>query len=161
MITLRGWFTLSALILLLFSCAGTPERDHFEGYVPELGIIVKVRTIKLFETGHETTPYGEREYSTLFDGGATRYIGYELLLEHPDPGREVLFALNAIWYDQAGEEAIARTSLDTRLEEGWTASAHWGGYGTGKAGTFWKPGEYRVDFFIGDELIGTSTFTVE
>ncbi|MBI5892517.1 MAG: caspase family protein [Deltaproteobacteria bacterium] len=134
----------------------TPSYDM--GYVPIIN--GKVREVKFFETGYDMVKYENREYRTNFSQTNTRYIGWEIYIDHPIPDRKIDFKIESIWYYPDGS-VFARYTHDTYVQTDWSTSYHNASYGwKDYSQSNWKTGTYRIDFYVSGQKIGSSAFTV-
>jgi hypothetical protein len=119
----------------------------------------RVTALRFFESGSDLTPFSQRTYNNSFDKSKTRYIGWELDLEHPAPGSRLYFDIVAIWYRPDGEE-YARQTLHSYVEANWANSQHALGWGSPDAGSVFSYGDYRVDLLVQGEKIASGTFHI-
>lgn len=119
---------------------------------------VKVRGLRLFESGADGQTVDKRVYATRFSRDSVRFLNYELDLTYPDPKRTVEFTLRAFYYDATGQLMVFQ-SQNAHLEAGWTQSYHWNGYGWPDPG-HWQPGKYRLDLFDGTDKVATLPFEI-
>lgn len=123
-------------------------------------INAQVTALKFFETPYDTLPMEQRIHTHNFMTNRTRYVSWELHMQHPAAGRRVEFPIDAIWYSPDGS-VFARQTKNTYIEADWTSSWHafgngWRDYST----TTWKPGTYRVDLFIDGDKVASGSFTM-
>jgi hypothetical protein len=125
----------------------------------------QVQILRFYESGYDVVPREQRVYAERFARETTRYINWELNLEHPAPGRWVDFQITAVYYrwNEAGSVAFCkefdRHTLDTHVEGDWTWSSHGYGYGFDDPGN-WALGSYRVDTFFAGEVIAIYYFEI-
>jgi hypothetical protein len=119
----------------------------------------QVQILRFYESGYEVVPREQRVYEERFARETTRYVNWELNLEHPAPGRRVDFQITAVYYrantnSATGWEEFHRHTVDTYVEGDWTSSYHWSGYGFADPGN-WAINSYRVDtLFEGQPIAG-------
>lgn len=121
-------------------------------------IQARVTSIQFFEGGYDGIPYNQRVYNISFPKSSTRAIWWELNLEHPDPGRRIDFAIEAVFYRWDGTE-IAQQVNNTAVQMTWTTSFHSLGWGWKEAGN-WAAGTYRVVLFVDGKKVGDGIFTI-
>lgn len=123
-------------------------------------INAKVTGVKFFETPYDTVPKDQRIYTRNFMTNRSRFISWEVLLEHPAAGRRVDFPIDAVWYDTNGS-IMTRQTRNAYIEAHWTTSWQTLSYGWREFGTnTWKPGTYRVDLFVDGDKIASESFTM-
>jgi serine/threonine protein kinase len=117
-----------------------------------------VTDMRFFEGGYDIPPRDERQYTTRFAQSDTRYINYELNLEFPEPGHQVEFQVEAVYYRPDGTE-LTTLSADYHLEADWTTSWHAKGWGWDEPGN-WPVGTYDVELYVDGYLIAFGVFEV-
>jgi len=125
-------------------------------YIPLLD--ANVTKIRFFESGFDAIPRRERVYKNRFSSSNTRYIDWELNLEHPQQGRQVDFKIDAIWYRSDGS-VLAKQTKKTYIKPNWTNSYHSRGWGSDSR-SWWFPDTYKVEFYIKGEKVSSGTFEV-
>jgi len=120
----------------------------------------RVRSVGLFEDGSGSpTPHGKRVYKTKFAKTDTRYIFWELNLEHPlRRNQRFNFPLKAILYNSSGNILKVQTH-NTYVEPGWTWSYHSIGIGWNDFGK-WLPGTYKIELYVGNKKVSGKKFEV-
>ena len=119
----------------------------------------RVLSLKFYSSGSEIIPFERRQYQDQFAVSSTRYINWELLLEHPNqPGLSLKFAVEANWHTPQGTE-LASQILQTYVEPGWLTSRHNYGWGWTDPGN-WQPGAYKVEIMIQGEHVAEGSFEV-
>jgi hypothetical protein len=119
-----------------------------------------VTNVRFFEGPDDMPAYGKRSYLTGFSRTRTRFINWELNLQHPAPGRRIDFTIEHIYFDPYGKE-INRASQNTYILENWTNSYHQYGYGWKVASSNgWFAGTYRVDLYVNGVKIASESFNV-
>jgi len=116
-----------------------------------------VESIKLFESGAEAPEKGKRFYRTKFRKNDTRYVNWELNLQHMFRDRTD-YRFHYFIYDE-NNEIFGEQVNDSYFEADWQDSTHNGGWGFKNSGN-WKQGNYRVELYIDDELIATAPFQI-
>ncbi len=124
-------------------------------------ISAKVTSLKFFESGYDMTPHKERVYKDRFAKSDTRYIFWELNLEHPAPGRWVNLPLEVFWFrtDTNPITLVKRQVHQTSLQSDWTWSYHNNDYGWDEPDR-WEVGSYQVDIFVGETKVASGTFEI-
>lgn len=123
------------------------------------GINSQIITFKFFECPNEGVPFEQRNYSNLFEQTTTRFIDFELKLEHYPPGRVVEIPLTIKYFYPDGTQ-MAEFIENIKIEAGWTWSIHWGnGWGWVEPGQ-WKTGTYTVKIFEDTREIVSGRFSI-
>jgi hypothetical protein len=104
-------------------------------------------------------PYPERPYAARFVRAETRFVFWEMVLDHPAPGRRVPVEFESVFFRPDGSE-WARQTLPTGIEADWTWSHHHYRWGWEVPG-HWAPGRYRVAVRLWDEEQAAGEFEIE
>jgi hypothetical protein len=138
--------------------AGTAREEPrpATGVIP--AIQARVRGVKLYEGGDQGPLYGDRAYAEAFAARDTRFVYWELDLEHPNTQRRLDFEVRAVWYRPDGQVWAERTKA-THLEPAWRTSQHTHGLGWPERGK-WEPGRYRVVLSVDGEEVAERTFEI-
>ena len=150
---------LTLVLLLIAGAAGLafqPLAYAASGHIPSLN--AKVTALRFFETPYTMVPREKREYANRFGKGEVRFIGWELSLEFPSPGRQVDFPIEQVWY-RADGTVFARQTLQTHMEAAWTSSFHYQSWGWNNRGN-WPAGAYRVDLYVGGQKAASGSFKI-
>lgn len=129
---------------------------------PKAGPVVHmtVDSVRFFETADDLTPVKARGYVTRFKRSSIRHIGWELRFTHPKPESRVDFKIEAVWFGPSGN-LLHRQTMNTFVPVGsansWSAMS-WGC--PERPCKLWEVGEYRVDFFVGENKIATGSFEI-
>jgi hypothetical protein len=129
--------------------------------IPSLN--ARVTELLLFESAYDPPPAEQRVYQQRFASDTSRYINWELNLEHPAPGRPIDFVITAIWYQDNGTgswEEIFRQTKAASIEGEWTSSYHNLGYGCDDPVNCWEVGSYRVDIYVAGNMIASAPFQI-
>jgi hypothetical protein len=121
-------------------------------------INARVKDVRFYESDKGTIPFDKRKYATGFDSTKTRFINWELNLEHPQPKQRVNFEIDAIWSTPDGS-VFAKQTMQSHVEPNWSNSHHSLGRGYETPGKF-DSGNYRVDLFVKGELVSIGSFTI-
>lgn len=165
-------YRLVIICLLLILSAGylpaqneVPEKEQDLGLTPnargaDLSWVdsIQAESLLFFEKGREELPVDQRSYQTEFDQATTRYVAWELRLQHPPPAKIHPFTIETVFYGPAGNE-LGRLQHETQCAPGEQKSIHSRGWGWPDPG-FWTEGAYRVAFYIGDRLLDEKTFHI-
>ncbi len=120
----------------------------------------KVTEVKFFEGGDNMPAKDLRSYETRFSRTATRYVYYELNIEHPMPGTRKDFTVESRWFGPGGFE-IFRGNLQTGIEGDWASSWHSNGYGWREmSSSTWVAGDYSVDLYVDGIKIANGGFSI-
>lgn len=132
-----------------------PEKDQETSYIAA----IKARSgpLLFFEDRKGTGNQENRDFRFSFDVDSTRAIYWHLNLKHPEPGRNVPFRIDQVWYYQG--DVMTRQSLDTSIDADWTSSYHYAGWGYPSAGQ-WELGVYSVDLFVNGTKITSGSFDI-
>jgi hypothetical protein len=108
------------LTALLGASPSVASAQSPTGYIAS----IKVTFLRFFETPPppHVPPRERRVYSTRFPRSQVRRIFWELNLEHPPPGRQVTFPIDAVWYSPMGNGQGHRQRLQASLQRDWTWS---------------------------------------
>jgi hypothetical protein len=111
------------------SFVGVPA-DGGSGYVipatltvlePDIpSLHARVTELLLFESANDPPLADQRVYQQRFASDTTRYINWELNLEHPAPGQPLDFEITAVWYQDNGTsswEEIFRQTFDASMNQ--------------------------------------------
>lgn len=140
--------------------AYVPKTDPAKGsrYIDFLN--AQVTDIKFFEGGENTPAKNVRSYRTSFPRTATKYVNWELNLQHPASGVRKDFVIEHIWFNPYGNE-IFRHNFNSYIQDNWTSSYHNNGYGWAKtSSTTWIAGTYRVDLYVDGTKIASGNFNI-
>jgi len=118
----------------------------------------KVAGLRFYESGPDILPLNERVYKGTFATSTTRYINWELTLQHPQPNQRIDFRAAAIYYRPDGS-IMTEHGINTYLESNWIDSFHTSGWGWPEPGN-WKTGEYAVEIFVNDQKVANGSFSV-
>ncbi len=124
--------------------------------IPSLN--AEVTNLKFFASPYKMTPYAERKYSKRFSRASTRYVGWEMNLDYPQPGRKRPFEIMATWYNPDGSVNTVQP-YKTSLGADWTSSHHQQMWGWKEPGN-WKPGTYRVKLTVDGQVVADNTFDI-
>ena len=122
-------------------------------------IKARVTSFRLYESGEGRSPLNKRKYGHIFAKSQTRYVNWEVNLEHPPLQRRNDFTLNAIWYRADGTTLIQQ-SLQSYVESGRHSSYHGHGLGAKKLDSYWQTGSYRIDLYADGKKIASDSFEV-
>jgi hypothetical protein len=117
-----------------------------------------VTTLRFFESGPGMLPFNERFYRNEFLSTATRFINWEIQLNHPPPDQRIDFRIDAVWHRFDGSVIIQET-VPTYIEPYRNNSFYTFGRGNMNPGT-WLVGDYSVEFYIEGKRIGYGAFRV-
>lgn len=124
----------------------SPEANRASNENPKyISIKAGMKRIRLFESSSQPTPYNERTYQIRFNRKETRYIAYELTLDHRPFGRKVDFEIMAIWYgpdDKVAHKSVEKFTIGPEFSDSVCAA------GWRFNGGAWTPGIYKVDLMI-------------
>ncbi len=144
----------------LTSCSGDSVIYLFDGYVPSLERNITVTDLLFFESSYEHIVSGNEDYSTTFDGSDTRFINWEVRMEHPPMDQDQEFRIQSSYLNKNGTP-VGMTRHTGMIESHWDYSYHGTGYGD-EHRRFWRyySGRFTVEIFIDDTHIGTGSFRV-
>lgn len=150
----RWW---EGLVLTPWSPADQDETASSDGCdIPS--VQANITRIRFFESGYDIPPVGRRTYQNEFDASTTRYINWELGLQHPASERDIPFKIVGTWFKPDGTN-FGDSMLETRLEAGGGSSTHATGWGWKDPG-HWQPGTYRVEFYVAGERVAERSCVV-
>jgi hypothetical protein len=119
----------------------------------------RVAAIKFFESGEETITRSDRIYENNFSSASTRFINWELTLDHECPPEEREDFVVQVTYFNPDGTVFTNYSVNTYVDAGWTKSTHSSGWGWEKSGN-WPEGKYRVELEIIGKVKIVDTFKV-
>jgi len=126
------------------------------GVIPSLN--AKVTNLRFYESGYQPTDMNERVYASQFRRDRSRYINWELRLEHPKRERRVDFRIDVTWYRPDGS-VLAKQNVQAHLEESWINSFWYHSWGWEEP-FHWLQGKYRVELSIDGSKIAVGSFTI-
>jgi hypothetical protein len=116
--------------------------------------------VKFFEKARgEVPPKAQRIYANVFSAATARYISWEIDIALDSRPADFEFQLEVVWYGPAGFST--RQTVDpSQVKKDWIGItvASWG-VGSNNTNA-WKPGTYRVDFFVNQKKIASNTFEI-
>jgi hypothetical protein len=146
-----------ALLKKAVSNCNRTVRSNLFGDSPALRYnSVKVR---FFPTGYKMCPQGQRDYRTLIARKDATFVGWELNLALPAPGRRLDYQIKAHWFKPDGS-LLTHQTAQTYCEATWTAPWCARSWGYQKPGN-WEPGTYRVEFYINGNKAAEEQFTIQ
>jgi len=119
----------------------------------------KVTSLLFFESGYNFIPKNQRRYTEKFNESETRYINWELNLEHPEPGEKVSFIITYVYYKPDGTE-LCRLKELSDIDKDWSNSWKSQGWGNKNPGAVYSKGIYSVKLYMADEEIASGKFEV-
>jgi hypothetical protein len=120
---------------------------------------VEIEEVRLFNADEDPDSSAYREYSNNFGQADAKVIYCELDLMHPGLKERKEFVMQAIYFYQDGSE-YGKVEIEPVVESGWTDSNWVVGFGWDDPGR-WDVGTYRVDVYVGDEIISSESFEIE
>ncbi len=117
----------------------------------------RVDSIRFFESGTNQAARGERQYRNKFTAEHTKFISWELNLEHETHAQDVDFEIEAKWYDPNGEEFLFMSHPVKKAAHA-VKSDYTSGWGSTDAGWVWKstarlPTPFASDWYFTPEQI--------
>ena len=119
-----------------------------------------MKSLRIFESDYSQPAKNQRQYGSRFKSSSTRFLNWQLDLTYSKPGRRVDFKILAICYRQNGS-VLFRQSMDAHANADWTSSWHSMGWGNRALGKAWRPGSYRLDIVVDNQVIASRKFRVE
>jgi hypothetical protein len=119
----------------------------------------KVTSLLFYEGGYNILPKNQRKYAEIFNKSETRYIYWELNLEHPEPGKKANFIITYIYYKPDGTE-FCRSKKLSYINKNWSSSWKTQGWGNKTPGAAYSKGIYSVKLYIADEEIASGKFEI-
>jgi hypothetical protein len=113
---------------------------------------------RFFATGYSMCPQDQRAYRGDFARTDTTFVGWELSLALPAPGRRLDYQIKAHWFKPDGS-LLTHQTAKAHCEATWTSPWHAGSWGYRNPGN-WEPGTYRVEFFINGDKAVEKKFTI-
>jgi serine/threonine protein kinase len=151
-LTTFGFITPTAPVVVY----ATPELGEPTWYIP--AIDAGVNSIQFYESSVDGIPLDERSYSNSFPQSSTRFINWELNLQHPSPTDRIDFTIHAVYYSP-DRSIFAEQDLDTYIDPEWTTSTHFHGWGWDEPGN-WSTGSYLIALYVDNELIASANFDI-
>ena len=150
----KGYFNVTGHSMVSKASYGVPVKGPFSS----LGASVK--SLRIFESDYSQPAKNQRQYGSRFKSSSTRFLNWQLDLTYSKPGRRVDFKILAICYRQNGS-VLFRQSMDAHANADWTSSWHSMGWGNRALGKAWRPGSYRLDIVVDNQVIASRKFRVE
>lgn len=135
-----------------------PEnRDRVEPRIAVLnGRVVALRFFA--SSGGRLTPKEQRRYTTTFTAQELEYLGVEVELQYPAPGRTISLEIRC--EITTGEDRrFGEVTLPITPQPSWTGSFSAGSYGWPQPGR-WTAGRYRVACRLADQLVASGQVTL-
>ena len=146
-----------ALMKKAVSICNRTVRSNLFGDAPALSFnSVKVR---FFPTGYKMCSQNQRDYRTVFTRKDATFVGWELNLALPAPGRRLDYQIKAHWFKPDGS-LLTHQTAQTYCEATWTAPWCARSWGYQKPGN-WEPGTYRVEFYINGNQAAVEKFSIQ
>ena len=127
-----------------------------------LGVIAPIKArvmrVRFFESGEDVPIREQRNYQKTFAATQARYIHWELEFEFPELARAQSVDITAVYYWPDGG-VMGAPVHNAKLEAGWTYSWQSYGWGWPQAGR-WPLGVYKAEFYVGDDKVAASAFTL-
>jgi tetratricopeptide (TPR) repeat protein len=146
---------LGLLVVALLAMLSLPPDARAQsptGSIPSLN--ATVTSLRFFESAYRAPPREQRAYTQRFDPARTRYVHWELTLEHPAPGRQRVFTIQSVWHHPDGR-VLDRLTIQTVVGADWTWSYHnhsWTAVGP------WPVGTYRVVLYVQGQQVASGAF---
>jgi hypothetical protein len=139
----------------VFSAGGN---DHPEMTVR--GARFTVRSVRFYESPQDANiPVAIRIYTARFPSQGTRYVVWELNLQHAELAEPISFFVETVWYNPTGQ-VWARQSTEVHYQtkaENFLVVSGWGNTG---GGAYSVTGKYRVEFSVEKNPIAAGDFEV-
>ncbi|HKR59718.1 MAG TPA: hypothetical protein VJS64_08275 [Pyrinomonadaceae bacterium] len=132
----------------------TPDNVPPSGFVSVLN--AKVQELRFFECDFDMPERKQRVYARRFRAAESRYIGWELVLNHSRVPYTTAWDIRAVYFGDQGE--FFRQEVRATSKDGWTNSFYNQSYGNRTPGAAWKPGMYRVDLWVENQKVASGTF---
>jgi len=134
------------------------ERNGKQVKLPTFSIDPKQTYVRFFESGYNMTQYDQRVYLQRFDHKLSRYINWELNLQHLSADLRKDFIVHVIYYKPDGNELMRQTK-HSYAKEGWESSRHSLGWGWDEPGN-WVPGNYHAVFSVAGKKVAEGDFEI-
>jgi hypothetical protein len=135
----------------------TPTRTPIpSGYIAPIN--GSVTELKFFETPLDVVEYDNRVYPNYFYKNTARFILWELHVDHPAPGRQINYDIDAVYYRSDGSEMRRRRS-SVSIPSDWNGHSYASGNGWSDAGK-WPIDTYKVELSVQGQLVARGFFTV-
>lgn len=117
----------------------------------------KVVGLRFFPSEEGFPPVAERFFRPTYDSATSKYINLELELAYPAATAPVEVSLTCRYEGPGGMSATP--AFNAKIQSGWTASYHVGGWGAKTRGT-WAVGTYNVACRDGATVVASGSFEV-
>lgn len=117
-----------------------------------------VQDLRFYESGDSYVPIDQRAYSTSFNSETTRYVNWELNLDHQQAGQRINFIIHAVYYKSNGT-TFHEQDFATYVESDWPGSYHNSGLGWREGGN-WEKGAYTVVLYVSNVEVARASFQV-
>jgi hypothetical protein len=118
-----------------------------------------VKAFRFFEAGYEPPDIELRAYIKRFPRASSRYIYWQLDLEHPQPrNRRLDFSIVSVFNKPDGSP-LGKPILDVGIEPDWSWSQWWIGWGWEAPGN-WPVGVYNVDIYVLGQKAASNSFEI-
>lgn len=118
----------------------------------------QVASLRFFESGGDLLPRGQRAYGDRFQKSNSRFISWELDLNHQPPGRRVEFPIVAEYFRRDGR-LISTSTYRSWVEGNWPTSWHSSRSGWPTAGQ-WLAGSYKVVLSVDGSQVAVAWFEI-
>ncbi len=116
-----------------------------------------VTSLRFYESGSDPVSYDQRVYQTSFSQANSRFINWELCLQHPAPGQQINFNIDWVFSNESG--VFGQSTLGTYVPADWTSSCYNQGWGWQDFGN-WPAGSYTADLYIAGAQVASQAFEV-
>lgn len=118
-----------------------------------------VQEMHFFESGHDLPAEHERTYATRFPQHGTRYVCTHLTLNNPFQVADYRGEITVYYINPDGSRLGAPRDV-LHLRQSQRKGSYTTGWGWQIAGR-WPLGDYRIEVWVDNKLVGQSGFTIE
>lgn len=117
------------------------------------------KSIKTFEAGYDAPVKDNRVYNSTFDKSIARFIWCEITLDNKqyDISDQSYITKWKFFNPDGSERGVVNGKWNIKKE--WTTTWNEGAWGWDESGN-WKPGTYKVVFYLDDDYIAQTSFTI-
>lgn len=114
--------------------------------------------IRFFESGIDAVSPDKRVYGNVFSTASSRYIYWELKLEHFNQAGKIFFTINEVWKKSNGT-IFYNNKRKFYIPATDKSTYYCSGFGSNRFSN-WTPGSYRLELFIEGKKVASGNFTV-
>lgn len=132
----------------------TPGPETRPVDIPSLN--ANVVSLRFYDGGISPTSTA-RVYKSRFAKTETNRVGYELILQHPAPGKRIEYSIDSVWHRDG--TVFYTGKYEVWIDPAWIRSTPVYALGWDQPGN-WAAGSYLVELFIDGRKIASGLFEV-